>query len=688
LMDKWKETVEAALGIGGVLEQTLAGFTPRPEQMRFALAVGDAFENETFLLAEAGTGVGKTFAYLLPAVIWSKHNQEKVVLATKTKALQEQIVDRDLPQLEKALGCKIKYCEAKGRENYLCWHKYQNILAGKIRLEKDQVPFVEAILGWAESTRTGDRKELKIGQTLMRHWEIVSAERYACQRELCQHHEKCFRMKMLKSLAKADLIVTNHAMLLTDLMMNNSILPEYAHLVIDEAHNFNKEMFDQLALRFSHFDFLHQLQRLVVRDRRSKRGYLMHLAAAYPEMKSSLDEMGVMIETLIRSTGELFACFDKCINREQEYNLVRIFDGDDLDSDWLAQALSKYMDDWKPRLEALLNLFGPMIEAVENEDSLELTAIRDILAAMDEVLFIIMAEKMNLHTSLAWVEFAEGHAAVLCAADVESNQLLDQKLYRHLRTLVMVSATLTVEESFEALMDRCGLRPYAEAGRVEMLLEHSPFDYRQQAGFYLIDDLGEPSSPGFTQAVIRVLQEIFLTQRGQTMVLFTSRKQLEETAQKMRPLCVAQGLNLLVQHTDGEFASLVNEFASQPNSILMGVETFWEGVDLKGDMLKYLVIVKLPFRAPSDPYCRAWEKHYLRQGQNSFSHFMLPDAALRFKQGVGRLIRSETDRGAVVVLDSRLVSKGYGRVFRRSIPLQELLLVPVAEIGSCLKRWR
>ncbi|NMC28201.1 MAG: DEAD/DEAH box helicase, partial [Syntrophomonadaceae bacterium] len=241
-MASWKEKLEGILGRGGVLELNLAEFNPRPEQIRFALAVAAAFENETFLMAEAGTGVGKTFAYLLPALMWSKQEQEKVVLSTKTKALQAQIVDRDLPQLERALGGKINYCEAKGRENFLCWHKYQNIIAGKIRLEKDQVPFVEKILGWAESTRSGDRKELKLGQSLMRHWEIVAAERYACQRELCQHHEKCFRMKMLKSLAKADLIVTNHAMLLTDLMMGNSILPEYNHLIIDEAHNFNKEM--------------------------------------------------------------------------------------------------------------------------------------------------------------------------------------------------------------------------------------------------------------------------------------------------------------------------------------------------------------------------------------------------------------------------------------------------------------
>ncbi|NMC27027.1 MAG: ATP-dependent DNA helicase, partial [Syntrophomonadaceae bacterium] len=449
-----------------------------------------------------------------------------------------------------------------------------------------------------------------------------------------------------------------------------------------------KEMFDQLALRFSHFDFLHQLQRLVLRDRRSKRGYLMHLASSYPGMKSKLDEMGTLVENLIKSTGELFVCFDRCMNREQEYNVAKIFDSEDLDSDWLAQALAKYREDWKPRLNTLLERFGPILDAVENQDALELAAIREILTEMDEVMFIIMAEKLHLHTSLTWVEFSEGHAAVLCAADVESNQMLDRRLYQHLRTLVMVSATLTVEESFDALVERCGLRPYAEAGRVEMLLEHSPFDYQQQAGFYLVDDLGEPSSPGFTQALIQALQEIFLAQRGQTMVLFTSRKQLEETAAKIRPLCEAHGLNLLVQHTDGEFASLVHEFSSHPNSILMGVETFWEGVDLKGDMLKYLVIVKLPFRAPSDPYCRAWEKHYLRLGQNSFSHFMLPDAALRFKQGVGRLIRSETDRGAVVVFDNRLVSKGYGRVFRRSVPLQQLLLVPAAKIGTCLDQWR
>lgn len=686
-MPNFKKDVQELLGSGGPLEIHLEGYLPRQEQQRFAAAVANAFENETFLLAEAGTGVGKTYAYLLPAILWARLKQEKVVLATKTKALQEQIVDRDLPQLERALGHKIRSCEAKGRDNYLCWNKYHNIKAGKTRLEPDQIPFLEAILGWAESTKSGDRKEIGIKQELMQHWEIVAADRHACQREMCKHQERCFRMKMLKSLAKADLIVTNHALLLTDLMLGNSILPEYKCLIIDEAHNFNKESFERLALKLSHFDFLHLMQRLIVRDKRSRRGFLPHLASSYPHLSELLDEITALVGNTIKCTGELFALLQTRLSKE-EMGSVAVLGQDDLESKWFQQTLQKYQDEWKPLVELLMSKIRALSAAVEgNEDSQEVMGIGEALREMDDTAFTIFMEKIGAETSLSWLESIQGHAAVLCCADLDSDRLLEKSMYQRLNTLVMVSATLTVEERFDNIIERCGLGDYARQGKIETLLEYSPFDYQKQAGLYLVKDLSEPTSPDFTRSANAVLGEIFFAQGGQTMVLFTSRKQLEESAKSLRPLCTDAGLRLLVQHEDGEFANLIEDFASHPNSILMGLETFWEGIDLKGDILKCLVIVRLPFRSPADPYCSAWDQHYKRRGINSFAHFMLPDAALRFKQGVGRLIRSETDRGVVVVLDTRLISRGYGRVFRNSIPIQEIKAISQVELATILQSW-
>jgi ATP-dependent DNA helicase DinG len=340
-------------------------------------------------------------------------------------------------------------------------------------------------------------------------------------------------------------------------------------------------------------------------------------------------------------------------------------------------------------MERLLLKLRILAAELENqEEGLELRGIIAALQEIDTTAFTILAEEIHRSTSLTWLDCAKGQATAICSAEVECSNLLTQKLYQRLRTLVLVSATLTVEESFDSLIERSGLQSYVRDNRLETLLEHSPFDYQRQAGLYVVADMPDPGSKSFNLEVNRVLAEIFTAQGGQIMVLFTARKQMQEAAQKLRPYCQQQGLNLLVQHEDGEFASLMQEFATQDNSILMGVETFWEGIDLKGDILKCLVIVKLPFRSPSDPYCSAWERYYGQQRKSGFAHFMLPDAALRFKQGVGRLIRSEIDRGSVVVLDNRLVNSRYGAVFRNSIPIKNLTVLPRAELKRYLQQWR
>jgi ATP-dependent DNA helicase DinG len=253
--------------------------------------------------------------------------------------------------------------------------------------------------------------------------------------------------------------------------------------------------------------------------------------------------------------------------------------------------------------------------------------------------------------------------------------------------MIMLSATLTIENDFSNFIHRNGLAEFVQNEKMVTFIEDSPFDYEQQAALFIVNDMPAPGTPSFLKEVVSVLKDVFTEQGGRTMVLFTSRQQLHEAAKQLRPICAEIGLSLLVQNEDGEFTSLIKEFTCRDNCILMGVETFWEGIDLKGEVLKCLVIVRLPFRSPADPYCSAWDKYLAGKHHNSFKHFMLPDAVIRFKQGVGRLIRSEEDRGVVVVLDNRIESTRYGKAFLNSIPIKNQLSVSKADVAENLKTW-
>ena len=682
------QPIEPVFAPEGPLAKVLDGYIYREEQVRFARAVGEALQDEHFLVAEAGTGVGKTYGYLVPALLWAVQNREKVVVSTKTKALQQQIVDRDLPQLVQALDLEFKYVEAKGRENYLCWNKYQRILSGRKALEKDQIEFFQKMMTWAEATRSGDRKELSLSPELMRHWPVVMADRNSCLREKCQYHDKCFRLRMIKSMTKADLIVTNHALLLSDVLVDNHILPEFTSLIIDEAHTFIKETFDRLAFRFSQNDFLRLLGLLHHPERRTRKGFLVHLRSQFTRLGVYLDECERLIEGLNQAAKKLFTGFTQGLALPPNYNFTHILSLDEREQGWMGEILAAYTQEFNPGLDLLVQRLDELVRELDGEEeSSDLLELVSALRDAGNTIFSILMEELNREHAVTWVDFNQGQAVALCAGGVDAGSLLAGKLYSRLKSMVMVSATLAVEGNFDNFISRAGLHDMGSEGRLITHLEQSPFDYDKQAALYVVQDMPDPGSHSFNPAVFQVLKDIFAARGGQTMVLFTSRQQLQEASAALRPFCQKQALNLLVQHEDGDFASLMDDFVYEDNSILMGVETFWEGIDLRGDVLRCLVIVKLPFRSPSDPYCSAWEQYYQNARQSSFKHFMLPDAALRFKQGVGRLIRSETDRGAVVVLDKRLVDRQYGRVFRTSIPIQNHIFIPREHLAGELGRW-
>jgi ATP-dependent DNA helicase DinG len=324
---------------------------------------------------------------------------------------------------------------------------------------------------------------------------------------------------------------------------------------------------------------------------------------------------------------------------------------------------------------------------MEGEDESELSGIQDSMMEIGDKLYYLMEEDIGGQEKIAWVEYERGQAISICSSVINIGELIDNQLYQKLKSLIMVSATLTIEDKFDHFVNKNGLSDYAKQGRFFSLLERSPFDYQKNACLYVMEDMPDPASEKFEEAAKWALDEIISCTGGRTLVLFTSRKQLLEAAAFLRPRCEENNIKLLVQYEDGGFGTLINEFISCSNAILMGVETFWEGIDLKGDVLKCLVIVKIPFRSPTDPYCSAADKYCRSQRMNSFMNFMLPDATVRFKQGVGRLIRSEEDRGAVVVLDTRLINRKYGQVLINSIPIKNVITSSRADIKILLGEW-
>ncbi len=681
------EKIAVYLGPQGEMEQGFPGFTFRQEQLKLAEGIGNAFADEAFMVAEVGTGVGKTFAYLIPAVLWAIESKEKVVVSTRTKALQQQVFDRDLPDLAKIMGTKLKFAEARGRENYLCWNKYTQILGGRKRLEKPEEDFVQAVLSWAETTRSGDRKELSLSSEQMKYWPVLAADRNNCLKNQCRYHEKCFRLKMIRNLEKADIIVVNHALLLSDIMVGNSILPEYHNLIIDEAHTFIKESFDSLSYRFSLYETRHLLGILYEKAKKGARGYLLHLKSNYPHISELVTEASLLTDTAIALNGELFQQLGRTSAYGDQYSFHHVITPRDLEKKAFMAAIDIY-GDWIKTMERLLKKLSSIKEElVGEEDFPELSGIMSSLGEISNTAYLVMDENLGREDGICWIEYDRGRAIAICSSPIYTGDTLNEKLYGKLKTLVMVSATLTVDSSFSNFISRSGLDSYENDGRISTLLENSPFDYDRQAALYVVKDMPDPASSIFGQELNRVLENVLLQVGGRTMVLFTARKQMEEAADFLRPRLEANNLQLLVQNQDGEFGTLMEGFTGSERAILMGLETFWEGIDLKGELLKCLVIVKLPFRSPSDPYCTAWDKYYRLQRKNGFEFFMLPDAAIRFKQGVGRLIRSEEDRGAVVVLDTRLINKKYGQLMRNSLPIKNLAAVHSNDLPSHIKQW-
>jgi ATP-dependent DNA helicase DinG len=696
------ERVLSVLGPGGEISTAFPAYEHRKQQLDMALAVIEAFNDGAHLLVEAGTGTGKSLAYLVPAFAWAKRNGERVAIATHTITLQEQLWEKDIPFLQRALkGTKldgVKAAVVKGRPNYVCLRKWEEEATGADFLTSDESRlFHIRMASWLAETETGDRAELNLIGEGERHWADVMSETETCLGPKCKwYRNHCFAYRARKRARDAQILVLNHALLFADINAGREILPPFRHLILDEAHHVEEVATGALGVTLENWDLRQALSHLW---RAAGQGFLytvkrrlpgdLRIPARPPVGLPSEDLIERLID-LVRdcrtATDELFRlCVDLvdaegAIEEEGGAGSLRLTP--QVKSTRLWEALDQSRENAVNRLR---NLAGGLSGLAEELGALEpplreadgliaeiqkyATGINTAAKAMDAVLLAPSPDEVT------WIEMAargERVRVALRSAPINVGDLLREEVWEKLRSVVLSSATLAVGSSFDHVKRRLGLS-FLPPDRVRTLLVSSPFRYKEQALVLVPEDLPSPKAlpdREWTAVVKEFLQRFLVQAGGRTLVLFTSHRQLRQIYAELKPALEAEGLILLGQGLDGTRGRLVDEFKSGERMVLFGSLSFWEGVDIPGDGLTNVVMVKLPFSPPGDPVLEARTEDLERRGQSAFAQLSLPQAVIRFKQGFGRLIRTGSDRGVVVVLDNRVLpgQTRYGPQFLKSLP--------------------
>lgn len=693
------EEVTSILEHGGPFSRHFPHFEHRPEQVAMLNAVAQALSEDRHLLVEAGTGIGKSMAYLIPAAMWAIQNNTRVVISTNTINLQDQLINKDIPDLRTALNLDVRATVLKGRSNYLCPRRLES-LRHRGPGNEDEMRVLAKVLVWLQGTETGDRTELNLnGPTEREVWMRISAEDEGCTSENCLKRTGgiCPFYRTRQAAQSAHLLIVNHALLLADVATGSRVLPEYDQLIVDEAHHIEEATTNALSYRVTMGD----LDRLLRELGGPKTGVLGWLLAATQEilppgefaslnhLVQNATDLAFRFENLSR---RFFESVDQFLLDLRDGRPIgpyshqeRILPASRTQPAWAEVEFS--WDEAQHTLAPLLDCLAKLVQGV--------TEILEALSETDEELFGSLSnlyrrfEELNNNLNalvfqpapdrIYWAEVnSSGWRLALNAAPLHIGPLMERYIWHEKSSVILTSATLTAAGEFDYLRGRL----FAEDA-YELALG-SPFDYESAALLYVANDIPEPSDRyGHQRAVEIGIVNLARATGGRALVLFTSYDQLKRTSQAIAPLLAKDDILVYEQGEGASPHSLLESFRTTERAVLLGTRAFWEGVDVPGEALSVLVIVKLPFDVPSDPIVSARSETF----EDPFYQYSLPEAILRFRQGFGRLIRTQHDRGVVVILDRRVLTKRYGRAFLDSLPVCTTRTGPLTNIPRAAAQW-
>jgi len=641
-MEQKKKFIEQVFGCSGILSGTLPDYEFRQQQLELSAEVDAALNSNEHLIAEAGTGVGKSFAYLVPAIRFSLQKKQTVVVSTNTINLQEQLLEKDMPFLFSSgiFPEKPGVVLLKGRGNYVCRRRVNASLTFQEELfDDDLARSLERIRKW--SIRTADGTRSGLGFSVEPEvWEQVCSESHRCMGKKCEYFHNCFFQQKRREMSHAGIILVNHALLFSDISLRDnesSVLPDYNYLIMDEAHHLEDAATNHLGRSVNNYQLRKFLNTLVSQNNR--RGFLV-----YRRVKNA----GEMVDRC-RRHADVF--FGEIIQKCKDAQTFKIEPGA------FGESPEHALDDLSQCLREMKEKFD------DDESRVELNGFLNQAESFKNDLAAIIREQFPGYLSWAELHGIRQDSVTLKTVPVNVGPILQDKIFNDKSSVIMIGGTLAVNRSFRYFRSRTGVPDCRE------VLLGSPFDFRKQMKLEIPADLPHPreSEDEFSRAVAREVVRYLDISGGRAFVLFTSHRMLEDVYNIVVPHLKKKKITALKQDEATDRYQLLEEFKQDIDSVLFGTNSFWEGVDVMGPALSCVIITRLPFSVPDNPLTAARCREIKKQGKDPFREYSLPEAVLRLRQGIGRLIRHRNDRGMVVILDSRIVTQWYGRYFVSSI---------------------
>ena len=693
------DELTAILSENGAFSRHYEKFEAREQQIEMLQTVSNAFSQGHHTLIEAGTGTGKSFAYLIPAFQWAIQNGERVVISTNTINLQDQLINKDIPELEKILETELRATVQKGRGNYLCPRRFVN-MQSRTASTPEEMRVLGKVMVWLYENGTGDRGDLNVNGPIEGEvWSRISAENEGCRPNACPFRKKnqCPFYSIRAQAQHSHVIIVNHALLLADAVYAKGVLPDYRYLIIDEGHHLESAATGALSFRTSFFEINRVLQDIGTLNSGTCGRLLTTLQPqltdeTYEELRTITEKITEKSEELNPELKNLFDCLRRYMDDLREGRPLTIYG----QQQRLAEE-SRSMEGWDEieiiwsNCEALMKsilkknrkIANKIEENLENEPDEEIDELNSTFIGLHDQLKEIHDTLENLFMSpdpnmIYWIDLSGSSSRLsLCAAPLSVGPMIKEALWNEKDCVILTSATLTTAKQFDYMRERLS------AEDADELSVGSPFDYEKSVLLCTPRDVPEPNQPSAQHVLEQTLINLCRTVGGRTLVLFTSYAQLKRTSNDIGPELGKAGITLFEQGEGISPSALLKTFRSTEKAVLLGTRSFWEGVDIQGDALSVVVITKLPFDVPSDPIIAARSETF----ENPFAEFSLPEAILKFRQGFGRLIRSKSDKGLVVIMDSRINTKRYGQEFINSIPRCTRISGSVRDIPRMAAEW-